>query len=76
MKLLNRVAPDVLIAAVLLVLAGLSLLFLGSLVAPPKPLLGQSMTAITPSMFPSIVLSLLTLLCAIFLVVRIRAPVA
>lgn len=72
MKLSDRFSADILIAIVLLALAGGAVLFLGQLVAPPKTLMGRSMTAIPPSMFPNIVLSLLAILSAMFLVVRIR----
>ena len=76
MKWRDRVPADVLVAAVLLATASLSVLFLGSLVAPPKTLFGRSMTAIAPSMFPSIVLSMLVVLCALFLALRIREAIA
>jgi len=48
---------------VILVAAVLSLIFLGSLIATPRALFGQSLSAITPSLFPSIVLSILSALC-------------
>lgn len=47
-------------------------MFIGSLVAKPKVLFGQSLTAITPSMFPSIVLGLLVVLCIVHLALRAR----
>ena len=68
MKLSSRISPDVVVAGVLLVAAVLSIVFIAALVAPPKTLLGRSMTAITPSMFPKLTLSLLALLSAAFLV--------
>lgn len=48
---------------VILVAAVLSLIFLNALIATPKALFGQSLSAITPKLFPSIVLVILTLLC-------------
>lgn len=48
---------------VILVAAVLSLIFLGSLVATPRALFGQSLSAIAPSLFPSIVLTILSALC-------------
>ncbi|MGJ8625196.1 MAG: tripartite tricarboxylate transporter TctB family protein [Yoonia sp.] len=47
---------------VILVAAVLSLIFLNALIATPKALFGQSLSAITPKLFPSIVLVILTLL--------------
>lgn len=72
MTLKDRLSVDILIAAGLLVLAGLAILFMGSLVAAPKTLMGRSMTAIPPSMFPNITLSLLAILSAVFLLGRLR----
>ncbi len=72
MTLKDRISVDVLLAIAFMVLAGTAILFLGSLVAPPKTLMGRSMTAIPPSMFPNIVLSLLAILSAVFLVGRLR----
>ncbi|SOH94918.1 putative tricarboxylic transport membrane protein [Monaibacterium marinum] len=48
---------------VILVAAVLSLIFLGSLVATPRALFGQSLSAIAPSLFPGIVLTILSALC-------------
>lgn len=53
---------------VLLLAAVLSLIFLNALVATPKALFGQSLSAITPKLFPTIVLVILALLCAATLV--------
>lgn len=55
-------------------LAGLSLAFIGSLVAAPKLLFGRSLTAIPPSMFPVIVLGLLLVLSLALLVLHFRNP--
>lgn len=46
----------------LCVLAALAVGFMGYIVEPPKVLLGQMLTAISPSLFPSIALSVLALL--------------
>ena len=48
-----------------LFVATLALVFLGSLVAPPKLLFGRSLTAIDPDLFPMIVLAILAVLCAV-----------
>lgn len=67
MKFSERLSPDAVIVAVLFIAAVLSVIFVGSLVAPPKTLLGRSMTAILPSLFPNLILSMLALFCAVFL---------
>ena len=73
MNLGNRtITPELWITAILLVLAVLSLLFLGALVAPPKVLLGRSLTAIEPALFPSLILTLLAMLCAIQIAATLR----
>lgn len=63
----GRIEADIVLGGLLLVLSCLGLVFLGSLVAEPKVLLGRSLTAITPALFPSLVLSGLALLSALFL---------
>ena len=60
-----RATPEVMTVAAILIAAAAALLFLGSLVAPPKLLFGRALTAITPSLFPMIVLVLLTVMCLI-----------
>lgn len=67
-----RATPEVIFIAVLMVLAALSVAFIGKLVAQPKVLFGRSLTAIPPNLFPIMVLSLLALLCAAYLVWRSR----
>ena len=47
------------------VASGLALAFIGSLIAEPKVLFGRSLTAITPSLFPSIILGALAALALI-----------
>ena len=44
------------------VLAATAVAFMGQIVEPPKVLLGQMLTAITPSLFPNITLSVLAVL--------------
>lgn len=64
--------PETLFALVCFCLGALGYLFIGSLVAEPKVLFGRSLTAITPSMFPSIVLALLFIVCAVQLLLNFR----
>ncbi len=66
------IEADLLLGGLLFVLSCLSLVFIGSLVAEPKVLLGRSLTAIEPSLFPSLVLSGLAILSALFLVRTVR----
>jgi putative tricarboxylic transport membrane protein len=66
--------PEVLTLISLLIASVLSLVFMNSLVAKPKALFGQSLSAISPSLFPSIVLTLLAVMCVIALLL-IRAHV-
>ncbi len=47
---------------VLCVAAALAVAFMGQIVEPPKVLLGQMLTAITPSLFPTLILSVLAAL--------------
>lgn len=65
--------PETLFAVACLCLGALGFLFLGWLVAEPKVLFGRSLTAIAPSLFPSIVLGALFVLCAIHLLSKLRA---
>lgn len=64
--------PETLFAVGGLCLGALGVLFLGTLIAEPKVLFGRSLTAITPSLFPSIVLTLLAILCAVQLLFSFR----
>ncbi|CUH68076.1 Tripartite tricarboxylate transporter TctB family protein [Thalassovita gelatinovora] len=57
-------SPETVTLMALMVMSGLSLVFLSSLVAAPKALFGRSLSAIPPSLFPSIVLALIVVLCA------------
>ncbi len=61
--------PEILTLNALMLASVLSLIFMNSLVAAPKVLFGRSLTAIPPSLFPSIVLVLLAGMCAAALVV-------
>lgn len=47
---------------VICILAALAVIFMGRIVSPPKVLLGQMLTAITPSLFPTLTLSVLAAL--------------
>lgn len=67
--------PETLTTVALLAASGLSLVFMSSLVATPKVLFGRTLSAITPSLFPSIVLGLLVVMCVATLII-IRTGVA
>ncbi len=67
-------SPALMFAAVWFALAALTLIFMGSLVAEPKVLFGRSLTAIPPSLFPSIILSVLAVLCFLQVVLLMRDP--
>lgn len=68
----SRLTPEVVIVGALLVLSVLALLFIGSLVAPAKILLGRSLTAIPPNLFPTIIISAMVILCVALLSIRFR----
>ena len=68
----QMIEADVVLGGIFFVLSCLGLLFLGALVAEPKVLLGRSLTAIEPSLFPSLVLSGLAILSALFLARTMR----
>ena len=58
-----------------LVLSGLGLIFMGALVAEPKVLFGRSLTAIAPSLFPTLVLAALAVLSLILVgLLALAAP--
>ncbi|MBG6147277.1 putative tricarboxylic transport membrane protein [Labrenzia sp. EL_142] len=63
----RRVDPEVIVSAVLGVSSALSIVFMSQLVAPPKVLFGRSLTAISPSLFPYLVLGGLVVLNILFL---------
>lgn len=62
-----RPTPEIVMLTTLLVLSLLGLAFISFLVAPPKLLFGRSLTAIAPSMFPSIIFGLLAIISAVLL---------
>ncbi|QPM90475.1 tripartite tricarboxylate transporter TctB family protein [Pseudooceanicola algae] len=65
-------SPETLTMAALLIASVLSILFLGALVAEPKALFGRSLSAIAPSLFPTIVLTALAVLSALALYANLR----
>jgi putative tricarboxylic transport membrane protein len=65
MRLALRPTPEVVILAALMVASVLTLVFMDSLVAEPKLLFGRSLSALEPSLFPSMVLRVMALLCAL-----------
>ncbi|UWQ97282.1 tripartite tricarboxylate transporter TctB family protein [Rhodobacteraceae bacterium M385] len=64
--------PETQVTLALLVASVLSLVFMGSLIAAPRALFGRSLSAIPPSMFPAITITLLAVLCVIALVLIAR----
>lgn len=62
-----RPTPEVCVLAALLALSILGLVFMNALVAQPKLLFGRALSALAPSLFPSIVMAALALLCALLL---------
>lgn len=56
-------SPETLTLIGLTLASVLSLIFMSSLVAEPKALFGRSLSAIPPTLFPSIVLSLMAIMC-------------
>lgn len=52
----------------------LAVVFMNSLVAPPKTLFGRSLTSIAPSLFPVLVLSILAALSALYFGWRVKNP--
>ena len=63
----KRTDPAVIVSAILCALSVLSVLFMSQLVAPPKVLFGRSLTAISPTMFPYLILTALAALNALYL---------
>lgn len=64
MKHIRNITAEAWLAAGLAMLGILGFLFMSHLVAPPKVLFGRSLTAITPTLFPSIVLGTLAVLAS------------
>ncbi len=54
--------------------AGLAVLFMGQLVAPPKVLMGRMLTAISPSLFPTLILTMLSALSAVMVWFTLKKP--
>lgn len=68
----ETMTPEFSVTLAFLVLSSLALIFIGSLVAPPKLLFGRSLTAIAPGLFPTLVLSAMAGLSAALLALRLR----
>lgn len=68
--------PETLTTLALLVASLLSLVFMNALIAAPRALFGRALSAIPPSMFPTITIGLLALLCATALVLIAKGTVA
>lgn len=68
--------PESLTTLALLIGSVLSLIFMSSLVAEPRVLFGRSLSAIPPSMFPSISLVIMAILCASALALIMTGTVA
>lgn len=60
--------PESYFALACLVLSALALAFIGALVAEPKVLFGRSLTAIPPSLFPTLVLAALAILSLVLVI--------
>lgn len=63
---------DLAFAGFMLLVAGLFAIFIDRLVAPPKMLLGRSLTAIEPSLFPLITIVMMIGLCTVYVVLTLR----
>ncbi len=70
-----RATPETIVLAALLAFSVLGLVFMGSLVAEPKLLFGRSLSALAPSLFPSIILTALALLCALLLFLLVHGEI-
>ncbi|MEM5476311.1 tripartite tricarboxylate transporter TctB family protein [Pacificibacter sp. AS14] len=71
---INKLSIEQRIVLAFFASAGLSVVFIGQLVAAPKLLFGRSLTAISPSLFPIIALSCLAILSAAFFAWRMKNP--
>ncbi len=67
-----RLSPERAILLSLVVLSLLAVIFMGHLVAAPKLLMGRMLTAISPSLFPLIMISALGVLSALALLLTFR----
>lgn len=68
----TKLTTELMIVLALFMSAGLSVIFINNLVAPPKLLFGRSLTAIAPSLFPVMCLSTLAALSAAYFIWRKR----
>jgi putative tricarboxylic transport membrane protein len=62
-----KLSPEKAVLTALLAGSLLALLFMGQLIAPPKVLLGRMLTAISPSLFPTLIISALAAFSALVL---------
>ena len=76
MKVLKHITAEAWLAGFLALLGILGLVFMSSLVAAPKVLFGRSLTAIPPSLFPSLVLAGLAILACMLLFALRRTLIA
>lgn len=67
MKLIKDITAEAWLTVGLVLLGVLGLVFMAQLVAEPKVLFGRSLTAIAPSLFPSLVLGAMAVLGAMLL---------
>lgn len=65
----SRITPEQAMLAALLLLGILSLVFMGSLINKPKLLFGGALNAISPSLFPTIIITAMTGLCLLTIIV-------
>lgn len=66
-RMLSRLSAQAWLVGTLFVISSSALLFTNALIAKPKVLFGRSLSPIEPTLFPSIILTLLVLLCTIYL---------
>ena len=71
-RLTLRPTPEIAVLTALLVLSLLGLVFMNALVAQPKLLFGRSLSALAPSLFPTIIFVALAALCTLLLVLLNR----
>lgn len=69
-------SPETLTTLALLIGSVLSIIFMNSLVAAPRALFGRSLSAIEPSLFPTLALVVMSILCALALVLIYTGTVA
>ncbi len=70
MKILKDITAEAWLAGGLAFVGIFGLVFMSQLVAAPKVLFGRSLTAITPSLFPSLVLGAMAVLAVLLLYTR------